>query len=88
MTKQIFLDTDPDNQFVEEKYVIYVDITERLLTTPEGRVRYAKKALREELGDDVELEKVKFKRPKITTRSVDKLFRRVPQAKLYVVTKF
>jgi hypothetical protein len=87
MTKQIFV-SDLEQQYVKEKYIIFADINELDINTSGSVIKYAKRTLRNELGDEVEVDQVKVKLPGVRSRSFSRLRHRSPQAKLYVTTKF
>jgi hypothetical protein len=76
------------NQFIFSTHKILVDSSLKSLQNPETAKRYAKRIINRVVGDEAEVSSIKVKMPSIISKSLAKLSKKTPQARLYVVTKF
>ncbi len=77
-----------DGQFIYESYTVAVPLKDSFLDDPTEVKKYAKKTIKKHLGDEVDVSKVKVKKPGMFKKSMSKLVGRQPMAHLLVVTKF
>lgn len=78
----------PETQYISANYVLKVPIDDSHYQNPWKLRVYAASTLKRKIGDDVQLTSMKVKGPSLANKSVSKVFKRVPSARLYVTTKF
>lgn len=83
-----FVLAPPELGYVSEKYVLKVPVTDRHLHNPWHLHLYASQLLERQLGDQVQVDTLKVKKPHLPTRAAARLLRREPHARLYVTVKF
>lgn len=78
----------PETEYIAERYVVRLPITDERLNKPWELRLYAAKAVKAKVGDEVQVTSLKVKHPGTVRKTAAKLLRRVPQARIYVITKF
>lgn len=78
----------PDTQYLSERYIVEIPISDERLKNPWQLRLYAEKELEGRLGDEVQLTSLKVKKPRALARSKARLLKREPTVRLYVTVKF
>lgn len=89
MTEEKLPFQPPEIEYVSESYVFKVPVTSRHLKNPWHLRLYAAQLVQKQIGDnEIQLTSLKVKQPRLTSKATAKLFKRVPEVRLYVTIKF
>lgn len=78
----------PEIDYIAERYIVRLPITDERLNKPWELRLYAAEAVKGKVGDEVQVTSLKVKHPGTVRKTVAKLLRREPHARIYVITKF
>jgi len=78
----------PEPDYISERRVIKIPVTNRNLKDRWQLRLYAEKQIERETGDSVQLTSLKVRQPSLMARTLARLFRKTPNAKLYITIKF
>ncbi|MBX4199493.1 hypothetical protein KW789_01200 [Candidatus Saccharibacteria bacterium] len=78
----------PEPEYISARYVIRVPARDEVLRDRWRLRLYAEKLLEERLGDEVQLTSLKIKKPKAISKSISKIRKKEPKARLYITIKF
>lgn len=78
----------PEIKYISSVHVLKIPVTDEHLGHPWELRLYAAELLAQEIGDEAQMTELKVKGPSVMNKTVAKLLRRVPNARLYATIKF
>jgi hypothetical protein len=78
----------PVAESISAKYIIKLPVSDAHFKNLEAIKAYATKLLEKKLGDDVEINRLKIKKPGLASKLVSKVFDKTPNARLYITVDF
>lgn len=78
----------PEPQYIAEKEVFYIPLTDERLNKPWELRLYAVELVQQRIGDEAQVTSLKVKKPRLVRKTLAKLKKQEPQARLFVTIKF
>ena len=78
----------PEPGYIAEKEVFEIPISDERLNKPWELRLYAAELVAKKVGDQAQVTAVKVKKPRLARKTLAKLRKQEPQARLYVTIKF
>lgn len=78
----------PEITYISSVHVLKIPVTDEHLGHPWQLRLYAAELLAQEIGDEAQMTELKVKGPSVLSKSVARLFKRTPNARLYATIKF
>jgi hypothetical protein len=78
----------PEVHFLADRYVVKLPLSDPHLASPWDLRVHVAKILTRQLGDEIEMDSLKVKKPHLIAKSVARLRKQEPCARAYVTIKF
>lgn len=78
----------PEPGYITEKEIFEIPLTDERLGKPWELRLYAVELVRQKIGDEVQVTSLKVKKPRLMRKTLAKIKKQEPSARLYVTIKF
>jgi hypothetical protein len=78
----------PDTHYLAERYVVRLPVSDPHLADPWKLRLHVAKIMERRLGDEIQLTSLKVRQPHVISKSLARLRKREPSARMYVTIKF
>ncbi len=78
----------PEPQYISEREVFEIPLNDVRLRTPWGLRLYASELVQQKVGYEVQVTSLKIKKPRLVRKTIARLKKQEPQARLIVTIKF
>lgn len=78
----------PEPQYIAEKEVFYIALSDERLHKPWELRLYATELVKQKIGDEVQVASIKVKKPRLVRKTLARIKKQEPQAQLVVTVKF